>query len=146
MALSNIEIVRLLIGDSPNTPFYPLLSDEEIETILELNNNNIRKAAVMAAISISMIVPSIPIRERTGQIEVWSNIATSYLAALANLINSPLDLSLSGIKPWAGGISWKEVCRNVKNADTVLHPLGAIKDTCEPECGCENTSCSNCQH
>lgn len=140
MALSDIEMVRLLVGDIESSPFYPLLSDDEIQAFLDLNKQNVRKAAVMAAISISMVVAGIPIRERTGDIEVWNNISSAYLQALKNLINAPSDISLDGITPWAGGISWKEVCKNVNNADAVLHPLEAINTGC----GCENKRCHRC--
>lgn len=144
MALDNISMVRLLVGDTPSSPFYPMLSEEEIQAFLDMSNQNIRQAAIQAAISISMLVAGIPIRERTGQIEVWNNISSNYLAALRNLITTPVDISLSGIMPWAGGISWKEVCKNIKNADTVLHPLEEVIDPCEKVCCHEDTNCNIC--
>ncbi len=56
MALTPIEQVRLLIGDTPSSPFYPLYTDEEIQQFLDLNNGNVIAAARMAAISASFIL------------------------------------------------------------------------------------------
>lgn len=135
MALSDIDAVRLLIGDTVNSPFYPLFADDEIEYFLLVNYNNVRSAARMAAISAAFQLSGWSTRERTGQIEVWSSLAVQYLKALDYFINNPADSIPNGLMPWMGGISKSEVCENDKNPDVIQSPLNMSLD-CETVCGC----------
>lgn len=133
MALTNIQVVRLLIGDVANSPFYPLFSDEEITEFLDLNGGNVRQAARMAAISASMQLAGWSSRERTGDIEVWSNLSTAYLKALDNLISDKGAGNLpNGLMPYAGGISWDDIRKNNLNPDVVRSPLALI-EICDEE-------------
>lgn len=137
MALTDIEAVRLLIGDVPSSPFYQLFTDDEIQFFLDQNNGNIQLAARMAAISASFQLAGWSSRERTADIEVWSNLSTAYLAALKNVIDSPITNLPNGMMPWAGGISWADVCANNSNPDNVRSPLTQIKTCgCDNPCGC----------
>jgi len=137
MALTDIQAVRLLIGDVPSSPFYQLFTDDEIQFFLDQNNGNIQLAARMAAISASFQLAGWSSRERTGDIEVWSNLSTAYLAALKNVIDSPITNLPNGMMPWAGGISWSDVCANNSNPDNVRSPLTQIKTCdCDNHCGC----------
>lgn len=116
--------VRLMIGDTPTSPFYPLFQDEEIEQFLEMNNWRVRPAIRMAAIAASMQFAQFTYRERTGDIEVWNNISIQYQKALENLINEGSSAALpDGLKPYFGGIDWCVV--NSYNADpnNVRSPL-----------------------
>ena len=76
MALTDVEVVRLLIGDTPTSPFYQLFTDEEIQQFLDMNGGNVMQAARMAAIAASMQLAGWTTRERTGDIEVWSSLST----------------------------------------------------------------------
>lgn len=139
MALTPIESVRLLIGDIPGSPFYPLYTDEQIQEFLDLSNQNIQQAARLAAISASFILAGWSTRERTGDIEVWNSLSSQYLKALENVINNPILELPNGMMPYAGGISWADVCANNQNPDNVRSRLTQIK-TCDsddecPSCG-----------
>lgn len=141
MALTPIEQIRVLVGDTESSPFYPQLSDDQIQGLLDLSNNNIFAAARLAAISISMAIAGYSKEERTGDITVINDYARNYLRALDYLINSPISLIPSGLIPWAGGISKSEVCANDRNPDTVQSPLNNIytcdaDDPCNTICGC----------
>ena len=147
MALTDVEIVRLLIGDVPSSPFYQLFTDEEIQQFLDLNGGNVRQAARMAAIAASMQLAGWTTRERTGDIEVWSSLSTQYLKALENLINDSSSASIpNGLMPYASGISWADMCANNANPDNVRSPLTQIKVcdtpiisggfTVDTSCGC----------
>ena len=128
MALTDVEIVRLLIGDTPTSPFYQLFTDEEIQQFLDLNGGSVRQAARMAAIAASMQLAGWTTRERTGDIEVWSSLSTQYLKALENLINDSSAGNLpNGLMPYASGISWEDFCANNANPDNIRSPLTKIK-------------------
>ena len=143
MALTDVEIVRLLIGDTPTSPFYQLFTDEEIQQFLDLNGGNVRQAARMAAIAASMQLAGWTSRERSGDLEVWSNLSTAYLKALENLINDSSSASIpNGLMPYASGISWADVCANNANPDNVRSPLTQIK-VCDSPSGGFNTT-NNC--
>lgn len=137
MALNPIESVRLLIGDIPGSPFYPLYTDEQIQEFLDLSNGNIQQAARLAAISASFILAGWSTRERTGDLEVWNSLSTQYLKALDNVINNPILELPNGMMPYAGGISWADVCANKRNPDNVRNPLTKIKTCdCDDKCSC----------
>lgn len=120
-----VSLVRLMIGDTPTSPFYPLFQDEEIEQFLELNDWRLRPAIRMAAIAASMQFAQYTYRERTGDIEVWNNISLQYQKALQNLIDDSSTAALpDGMKPYFGGIDWEVVnsynkdCNNVRSSLT----------------------------
>lgn len=145
MALTDVEIVRLLIGDTPTSPFYQLFTDEEIQQFLDLNGGNVRQAARMAAIAASMQLAGWTTRERTGDIEVWSSLSTQYLKALENLINDSSSASIpNGLMPYASGISWADVCANNDNPDNVRSPLTQIKVCDSPTGGFSTTNNCGC--
>lgn len=137
MALTPVEQVNLLIGNIPANPFYPIFSNEEIQQFLDLNNQSVPLAARMAAIAASFTIAGYSTRERTGDLEVWNNYASNYLKALENLISNPIDSIPNGMMPWAGGISWADVCANNHNPDNVRPKLTQIKTCdCDDRCGC----------
>jgi hypothetical protein len=140
MALTPIETVRLLIGDVPTSPFYQLFSSAEIQQFLDLNGQNVLQAARMAAIAASMQLAGYSSRERTGDIEIWSNLSTAYLKALENFINDASASTLpNGLMPYASGISWADMCANNANSDNVRSPLTKIKVCgCDSQCNCNS--------
>jgi len=101
MALTPVEQVRLLIGDVPNSPFYQLFTDEELQAFLDMTNQNVFAAARLAAIAASFQLAGWSTRERTGDIEVWSSLSTQYLKALDYLISNPGTLIPNGLMPWS---------------------------------------------
>ena len=143
MALTDVETVRLLIGDLPNSPFYQLFDDESIQQFLDLNGGNVRQAARMAAIAASMQLAGWNTRESTGDISVWNELSTAYLKALDNFINDSSSASIpNGLMPYASGISWSDMCANNANPDNVRSPLTQIK-VCDSPSGGFNTT-NNC--
>ena len=143
MALTDVETVRLLIGDLPNSPFYQLFDDESIQQFLDLNGGNVRQAARMAAIAASMQLAGWNTRETTGDISVWNELSTAYLKALDNFINDSSSASIpNGLMPYASGISWADVYANNANPDNVRSPLTQIK-VCDSPSGGFNTT-NNC--
>ena len=143
MALTDVEVVRLLIGDTPTSPFYQLFTDEEIQQFLDLNGGNVRQAARMAAIAASMQLAGWNTRETTGDISVWNELSTAYLKALDNFINDSSSASIpNGLMPYASGISWVDVNTNNANPDNVRSPLTQIK-VCDSPSGGFNTT-NNC--
>lgn len=128
MALTPIEQVRLLVGDTEGSPFYQTLSDEEVQCFLDMYGQSVRGAARQAAISISMQLAGTSSRERVGDIEIWSNLSSSYLKALENLISeSAINNLPNGLMPYASGISWSDIIANNANLDNVRSPLTQIK-------------------
>ena len=137
MALDPILAVRLLIGDVEGSPFYQLFDDTEIQFFLDQNNGNIQLAARMAAIAASFQLAGWNTRERVGDEEIWNSLSTQYLKALQNVIDNPIINLPNGMMPWAGGISWSDVCANNSNPDNVRSPLTQIKTCdCDNKCGC----------
>lgn len=137
MALTDVETVRLLIGDLPTSPFYQLFDDESIQQFLDLNGGNVKQASRMAAIAASMQLAGWNTRETTGDISVWNELSTAYLKALENLINDSSSISIpNGIMPYAGGISWADVNANNANLDNVRPALSQITICGDDPIGC----------
>ena len=128
MALTPEETVRLLIGDIAASPFYPLFTAEEIQQFLDLNGQNIRQSARMAAISASMLLAGYNTREITGDIHVYNEVSSQYRRALENFINDSGSANLpNGLMPYASGISWADFNANNDNPDNIRSPLTQIK-------------------
>lgn len=116
--------VRLVIGDSASSPFYPLFQDEEIAQFLDMNGWRVRPAIRMAAIAASMQFAQFTYRERSGDIEVWNNVSIQYQKALENVINESSTATLpDGLKPYFGGIDWQVVSTYNADKNNVRSPL-----------------------
>jgi hypothetical protein len=140
MALTDIETVRLLIGDTPTSPFYMLFDDESIQAFLTMNGGNVRQASRMAAIAASMQLAGWTTRETTGDLEVWNVLSTAYLKALDNFISDTSSSSLpNGLRPYASGISWADVNANNANPDNIRPPLTKIS-VCGDKGSCSSSS------
>lgn len=128
MALTDIEKIRILIGDTEGSPFYILFNDDEIQAFLDMTGGDVMQAARLAAIAASMQLAGWTTRERTGDIEVWSSLSTQYLKALENLIKDASSATLpNGLMPYAAGISWSDVQANNNNPDNVRPTLTKIR-------------------
>lgn len=116
--------VRLMIGDTPTSPFYPLFQDEEIAQFLDMNGWRVRPAMRMAAIAANMQFAQFTYRERSGDIEVWNNVSLQYQKALQNIIDESSTAQLpDGMMPYFGGISWSVVDSYNANPDNVRSSL-----------------------
>lgn len=131
MALGLIEAVRLRIGDTEASTFYPLLSDEAIEYFLLDNNNNVYAASQDAATAAYAYLTKIPTRERVGDVEVWNEVSKRYGEFLQFLIKqSPSTLYKNIANPYAAGISWLDVTTNYSNPDVVKSKLSLLEMDC----------------
>lgn len=130
MALTNVQLVNLAIGNTPNNPYYPLLTEEDITSILESTNDDVNAAIKRAANSAYMYIISIPTREKIGDIELYNTYASEYRQALSTLLTSS-DYALPiGLMPYAGGISEADYVANERSGDRYLSNISkAIKDT-----------------
>jgi hypothetical protein len=139
MALTPVEQVNLLIGNTLGNPFYPIFSEEEIQQFLDLNNQNVYQAARMAAISASFTISGYNTREQTGDILVWNDYAKNYLAALGNFINNPTVLIPMGLMPWSAN-SCPSKLMNIEVCDgDICREAECCETGCTTGCGC--TSC-----
>lgn len=123
MALTDVEKVKIIVGDVPTNPLYQILDDETYEYLLETTNGDVWQAAIKAAIIISLRIASYPTRERAGNYEIWNSYSTAYLAALQNIIKTPAALLTSRIIPYAGGISKQDMFCNDANQDNNIQTI-----------------------
>lgn len=125
--VEKILLTRLNVGDGPNSPFYPLFSDDEVALYLRNNNWNVRKATRQLAIAASMLFSQMVYRERTGDIEVWNNVSIQYQKALENIINGSID-DYGTLRPYFGGIDWCTTEYNKHNPENVRSPLVKVNE------------------
>lgn len=116
MALSLIQQVRLLTQD--NIPGLYIISDDEIQYLLDKNSNNVNRAAVEAA---RVILFNLSMRS-DSTVDVFSirssQSAKAYIEALKLFIKDPnLSGVLSNINGYAGGISISDMQENDANLD-----------------------------
>jgi hypothetical protein len=120
-------IIRLVIGDVPNNPFYPMFIDEEYLAFLSYNKGVVQRAIRMAAIGASMMLATINYKEMVGDEQVWSNVSRDYQKALQALISeSAINNLADGIMPYASGISYKDMASNNANWDNVRPEISYI--------------------
>lgn len=99
-----IALIALMIGDSPESPFHPLFTEEEYLQFLTYAGGDVNRAVRLAAISASMMLSGISSRERTGDIEVWNELSRNYLRALAMLIDNSNATIPDRLIPWSHSI------------------------------------------
>ena len=116
MALTLIQQVRLNTQD--NTPGLYIISDAEIEYLLEKNNNNVNRASVEAA---RIVLFNLSMRNDES-VDVFSirssQSAKAYMEALKLYIRDPnLNQIGNNIQGYASGISLEDMQANDANAD-----------------------------
>lgn len=111
----NIYMIRLLIGDFPASPLYPLFEDMELLQFLQMSNGNVMKAARYAAISASMTLAGYSNWETTGDISVRNSVSSNYLAGLKHFLEDSSKIIPDGLMPWCAGINRLEICQMAKN-------------------------------
>lgn len=122
-----VMMVRMLIGDSPGSIFYPILSDEEIVMYLKLENWDVMRAARRAATTVAFMLTMVSYRERTGELEVWNNASLEYRKVLEMFLDESGSAKLPpNLKPYAAGISIADVDAANCNPDRNRSPLARI--------------------
>ena len=116
MALSLIQQVRLLTQD--NIAGLYIISDDEIQYLLDKNNNNIERTSVEAA---RIILFNLSMRS-DSTVDIFSvrgsQAAKAYIEALKMYIRDPnLSGVLSNINGYAGGVSISDMQANDANLD-----------------------------
>jgi hypothetical protein len=123
----DIYIVRLLIGDTPQSVFYPLLEDADIVALLTLEDGNVLRTARRAAITAAFLMSTQNYRERCSDIEVWNNASIEYRKVLEAFIKETGQTNLPPhLKPYAAGISIADVNAANNNPDRNRSPLSQI--------------------
>lgn len=121
MALSLISQVRLLIQD--NSPGLYIISDDEIEFLLERNNQSINRTAMDAA---RVILLNLSMRgDQT--VDIFSikggKAAEQYRLALQLFLRDPnLNPVLQNVQGYFGGVSKSDMEANDGNLDNVIIP------------------------
>lgn len=116
MALTLIQQVRLRVAD--NEPGLYILSDDEIQFLLDTNNSNVNRASLEAA---KIILLNLAQRSDES-VDIFSvkgsKAAEQYRLALQLFIKDPtLNPFISNLKGWVGGISKQEMQENNCNLD-----------------------------
>jgi len=115
MALTNIEKVRLNVGDTDVT--FPFLSDDSYLYYLEKNNNNVDRASMDSARAI-LFQLSTRNAETVDIFTIKNTSADSYRNALTLYLTNPsLNPLINNLKGWFGGISRTEMLENDCNID-----------------------------
>jgi hypothetical protein len=146
MALTEIEKVRLTVGDTETSFFYPILTDEEYEYFLEISNDDVMSASIKAAHAIMFQLSTIPSREKTGEIEVWNDNVKNYLANLKLFLSNPSVYSVipKGLTPYAAGISKQDWADSLADCDVIRDKLVTTvqqqENTCLEDCSCVLTN------
>lgn len=122
MPLSVTQQIRLLIQD--NTPGLYILSDEEIDFLVERNSGNVNRASVEAA---KIVLLNLSMRG-DEQVDIFSikgrAAAEQYRLALQLFIRDPnLNPVLQNCQGWVGGVSLSEMETNDGNTDNNLVPI-----------------------
>lgn len=104
MSLTDLEkqaLVALLIGDIEGTPFYPLLTPEQYQMILDTVSGSVQDAVKTAAITVSMIVAGYSTREQIGDFVIVNDYAQTYLKSLEFLMKNPANRLPANLMPWS---------------------------------------------
>ena len=123
---AKIALLRIMLGDTEHSVFYPILTDEEYYALLKSNNWDVKKATRQAGYSILFYLTQVNYRERTGDIEVWNNASIEYRKALNDFVNDTSGNLPTDLKPWVGGINAKETCSLIHDPNYIRHPLAEI--------------------
>lgn len=121
MALTSIEQVRLLIADN-EAGFY-LISDEELNFLLERNNNSVNRTSLEAA---KVILLNLSMRG-DSTVDIFSlknsKAAEQYRLALQMFIKDPsLNPVYQNLQGYFGGVSKSDMEKNNANVDNNTVP------------------------
>ena len=121
MALSLIEQVRLLVQD--NTPGLYIISDDEINFLLQRNGNRVNPTAMEAA---KIILMNLSMRG-DSTVDIFSikggKAAEQYRLALQLFLKDPnLNPVLNNVQGYVGGVSKSDMVANDGNPDNNFVP------------------------
>ena len=116
MSLTPIQQIRLTVQD--NTPGLYIISDDEIDWLLEKNNNNVAKASIDAA-RIILLNLSQRNDETVDIMSIKSSkAAENYRLALESFLKDPNSNPLyQNLKGYFGGVSISDMEANHANCD-----------------------------
>lgn len=116
MSLTPIQQIRLTVQD--NTPGLYIISDDEIDWLLEKNNNNVAKASIDAA-RIILLNLSQRNDETVDIMSIKSSkAAENYRLALESFLKDPNSNPLyQNLKGYVGGVSISDMDANNVNLD-----------------------------
>ena len=116
MSLTPIQQIRLTVQD--NTPGLYIISDDEIDWLLEKNNNNVAKASIDAA-RIILLNLSQRNDETVDIMSIKSSkAAENYRLALESFLKDPNSNPLyQNLKGYVGGVSISDMDANNANLD-----------------------------
>lgn len=124
---AKMQLVRVLVGDTPQSIFYPILTDDQYYAILELEDWDVMRAARRAGIAIALHLTQVTYRERTGDIEVWNNASIEYRKAIKDFLDDKNSINLpASLRPYAAGISKEDICKYLSDPDVNRSPLTQI--------------------
>lgn len=121
MALTTIEQVRLLIQD--NSPGLYLISDEELDFLLERNNDSVNRTSLEAA---KIVLLNLSMRGDES-VDIFSlkgsKAAEQYRLALQMFIKDPsLNPVYQNLQGYFGGVSKSDMEANDANVDNNTIP------------------------
>jgi hypothetical protein len=128
MALTNLEKVRIEIGDSAGAGLY-ILDDDSIEYFLSKNNQNITRASLDAAKTVLFNLA----QRGEETVDIFtikgSKASAEYREALKLFIkDSNLNPLLRNAQGWFGGVSLAEMQANRDNLDNNIVTTAASTD------------------
>lgn len=124
-----IALIKLVIGDIPSNPFYPMFQDSDYQTFLDYNNGVVQRSIRMAAVGAAMMLATMNYREQVGDEQIWSNVSRDYQKALEALISDDAINNLpDGMMPYAAGISLEDMLKNNWDWDNVRPELTRINN------------------
>ena len=126
MSLSDVELVNLSIGNTTANPYYPILTDVEVQSILDSVDGDVHLATKKAASNASFIIISIPNREKIGDIEIWNEYSRNYLVALNNIIKDDSYVLPKGLMPYAVGIDNADYHKNDRSVSRHKSSLARV--------------------
>ena len=117
MALTNIEAVRIEIGDDAG-PGLEILSDQTIDYFLSKNGNSIARASMDAARAVLMRLA----QQGNEQVDILqlqnSRVASEYRHALQLYLRDPnLNPIMNSLKGYFGNTSKEDIFNNNSNLD-----------------------------
>lgn len=148
MALSPIEMVRVITQDNGKLPFLRkgdyILSNEEVDMYLTLSSSDVMKAARLAAYAISLWVSGVNTKEVSGQVEVWNDVSKNYLKALNAFMTDATVKAVfpKGLMPYAAGTSVADLAQSIHDLDNpnIYNWLYRTPNTnCDNECIDDNS-------
>jgi hypothetical protein len=141
MALDDKQKVRLHIQD--NQPEFYLISDDELDYLLEKNNNNIIRTSIDAS---KIILLNLAMRG-DSQVDIFSikgaKSAEQYRLALESFIKNPdLNPMLNISEGYAGGVSKEDFEANNSITDNITAPQFNKSKCCTKDTSWDVTNAS----